>query len=56
MAIKSGGNVHYASELKEFGSSANVDDSAGRTIPSGVYVYEIIAGGRRTTGKLTRLK
>ena len=30
--IKPGGNVHYASELKEFGLSANVDDTAGRTM------------------------
>jgi hypothetical protein len=30
--IKPGGSVHYASELKEFGLSANVDDTAGRTM------------------------
>ncbi len=30
--IKPGGNVHYASELKEFGLSANVEDTAGRTM------------------------
>jgi hypothetical protein len=31
-SIKPGGNVHYASELKEFGLSTNVDDTAGRTM------------------------
>ena len=30
--IKPGGSVHYASELKEFGLSANIDDTAGRTM------------------------
>ena len=30
--IKPGGSVHYASELKQFGLSANVDDTAGRTM------------------------
>jgi predicted component of type VI protein secretion system len=30
--IKPGGSVHYASELKQFGLSANVGDSAGRTM------------------------
>ncbi|MCK4772373.1 MAG: S8 family serine peptidase, partial [Candidatus Latescibacteria bacterium] len=34
----------------------NGADSTGRMAPAGIYLYELITGGRRVTGKLIRLK